>query len=116
MYFCGPTVYYYIHLGKQADEHANSIFIVNGKPRATIAESRTKGTPWTDGWHKVRLIRNVHDGLIQVYFDDMEHPAMVAHDGTFSHGRVGLGSFDDTGMFDDVQVHGSPHAGAAARP
>ena len=27
------------------DEHANSIFIVDGKPRVSIAESRTTGTP-----------------------------------------------------------------------
>ena len=103
-----PSHFYYVHLGKEADEHANSIFLVNGKPRVTIAESRTKGTAWTDGWHKVRLVRHVEDGLIQVYFDDMAHPAMVAHDRTFTHGRVGLGSFDDTGMFDELRVRGTP--------
>ena len=77
---------------------------MNGKPRVSIAESRTTGTPWTDGWHHVRLVRHVKDGLIQVFFDDMEHPAMTAHDRTFGHGRIGVGSFDDTGMFDDVEV------------
>ncbi len=99
-----PSHFYYVHLGKQADEHANSIFIVNGKPRVTIAEKRTSGTPWTDGWHHVRLVRHVGDGLIQVFFDDMDHPTMTAHDRTFSHGRVGIGSFDDTGMFDEIEV------------
>ena len=39
----------------------------------------------------------VKDGLIQVFFDDMDHPAMTAHDRTFAHGRIGVGSFDDTG-------------------
>ncbi len=102
-----PSHFYYVHLGKQADEHANSIFIVDGKPRVSIAESRTAGTPWTDGWHHVRIVRHVKDGLIQVFFDDMAHPAMIAHDRTFSHGRVGIGSFDDTGMFDDIEVRGA---------
>jgi hypothetical protein len=101
-----PSHFYYVHLGKAADEHANSIFIVNGKPRVSIAESRTQGTPWTNSWHRLRLVRKVDEGLIQVYFDDMEHPAMTAHDKTFAHGRVGIGSFDDTGMFDDVRVFG----------
>ena len=110
-----PSHFYYVHLGKAADEHANSIFLVNGKPRVTIAESRTKGTPWTDGWHKVRLVRHVEDGLIQVFFDDMEQPAMISHDHTFAHGRVGLGSFDDTGMFDELRVRGTHHP-AAAKP
>src|SRR3954462_4305569 len=63
--------FYYVHLGKEADPHANSIFLVNGQPRVSIAESRTSGTPWTDGWHKVRLIRDSKSGLIQVFFDDM---------------------------------------------
>jgi hypothetical protein len=101
-----PSHFYYVHLGKEADEHANSIFIVNDKPRETIAESRTSGTPWTDGWHRVRLVRNVSTGLIQVFFDDMERPVMTAHDRTFGHGRIGVGSFDDTGMFDDLDVRG----------
>jgi hypothetical protein len=104
-----PSHFYYVHLGKAADEHANSIFLVNGKPRVSIAESRTKGTPWTDGWHNVRLVRKVKDGTIQVFFDDMDHPAMTAHDRSFDHGRIGLGSFDDTGMFDDIEVRGEAH-------
>jgi hypothetical protein len=98
--------FYYVHLGKQADQAANSIFLVNGKPRYSIAEQRTKGTPWTDGWHQVRIVRKVEDGLIQVFFDDMNTPTMTAHDKTFTHGRVGVGSFDDTGMFDDVRISG----------
>jgi hypothetical protein len=101
-----PSHFYYVHLGKQADDAANSIFLVNGKPRVSIAEKRTEGTPWTDGWHHVRIVRNVKDGLIQVYFDDMKSPAMSAHDQTFGHGRLGVGSFDDTGMFDEIRIWG----------
>jgi len=104
-----PSHFYYVHLGKQADEHANSIFLVDGKPRVSIAESRTAGTPWTDEWHHVRIVRQVKDGLIQVFFDNMAHPAMSAHDRTFSHGKVGIGSFDDTGMFDDIEVRGETY-------
>lgn len=104
-----PSHFYYVHLGKQADEHANSIFIVNGKPRVSIAESRTSGTPWTDNWHHVRVVRQVKDGLIHVFFDDLTHPAMIAHDRTFSHGKVGIGSFDDTGMFDDIELRGEKY-------
>jgi hypothetical protein len=111
-----PGHFYYVHLGKQADPHANSIFLVDGQPRVSIAESRTAGTPWTDGWHHVRLVRHVGDGLIQVYFDDMDHPAMVAHDQHFRHGRIGVGSFDDTGMFDDLEVRGvMSHRASAPR-
>ena len=102
-----PSHFYYVHLGKQADAAANSIFLVNGKPRFSIAEQRTKGTPWTDGWHHVRIVRTIKDGLIQVYFDDMKTPTMTAHDKTFSHGRLGVGSFDDTGLFDEIRIWGN---------
>ena len=110
-----PSHFYYVHLAKAADEHANSIFLVNGVPRVSIAESRTKGTAWTDGRHHVRVVRRVKEGLIQVFFDDMKHPVMTAHDQKFSHGRIGIGSFDDTGMFDDIEVRGalSPPARAS---
>jgi hypothetical protein len=37
----------------------------------------------------------------------MKAPAMTAHDKTFNHGRLGAGSFDDTGMFDDIRIWGN---------
>jgi len=107
--------FYYVHLGKAADEHGNSIFLVNGSPRMSIAESRTTGTNWTEGWHRVRLIRKPAVGTILVYFDDMERPAMTARDRTFIHGRVGVGSFDDTGMFREFKVHGIKHTAPAGK-
>lgn len=102
--YVDPSHFYYVHLANAADEHANSIFIVDGKPRVSIAEKRTEGTKWGDGWHDVRIIREPESGLIDVYFDDMTTPVMSAHDRTFSKGRIGLGTFDDTGMYDDLVV------------
>jgi hypothetical protein len=101
-----PGHFYYAHLAKHADDHHNSIFLVDGKPRAAIAESRNQGVPWDDGWHHVRVVRRVKDGLIHVYFDDMTTPVMTAHDTTLTRGRIGLGSFDDSGQFDDLQLWG----------
>ena len=104
-----PSHFYYVHLAKSADDHHNSIFKVDGKPRASIVETRNQGVPWDDDWHHVRVVRRVQDGRIEVYFDDMVSPAMTAHDKTFAHGRIGLGSFDDTGQFDVLQVWGRRH-------
>ncbi len=101
-----PSHFYYVHLAKAADPHANSIFLVDDAPRVTIAETRTDGTPWTDAWHRVRIERRAESGMIQVFFDDMSAPAMTAHDRTFAQGRIGFGSFDDTGRFDDIQIRG----------
>lgn len=101
-----PANFYYVHLGKQADDHANQIFIVHDAPRTKISTRTTKGTPWSDDWHAVRIVRRVADGTIEVYFDDMENPAMTASDKTFVWGQVGVGSFDDTTQWDDVQLRG----------
>src|SRR5438876_12032375 len=46
-----PAHFYYVHLGKQADDHANQIFIVNDAPRTKISTKSTPGTNWTDDWH-----------------------------------------------------------------
>lgn len=101
-----PEHYYYVHLGKRADAHANSIFIVDGKPRVSIARTRTDGTDWDRAWHRVRIRRDTSSGGIEVFFDDMEKPVMTAEDRTFLWGRVGVGSFDDKGNFDTIRLRG----------
>lgn len=101
-----PEHFYYVHFGKRADLHAHSVFLVDGKARISIAKERTKGTPWTDGWHRVKLVRDVANGAIRVYFDEDAKPIMVAEDKTFLAGQVGVGSFDDTGMFANIVLRG----------
>ncbi len=101
-----PEHFYYVHFGRNADPHSNSIFIVNGSPRTSIAIERTKGTNWTDDWHRARVVRNTESGRIEIYFDDISKPAMVAEDKTFLWGQVGVGSFDDQGAFDDIELRG----------
>jgi len=101
-----PSHFYYVHIATKADDHANSIFLVNGAPRVSIAKERTSGTDWGTGWHDVRVERRVDSGSIRVFFDDMETPIMVAEDTTFVSGGLGFGSFDDVGVFDDVRIWG----------
>jgi hypothetical protein len=101
-----PSNFYYVHIANQSDAHANSIFIVDAEPRVSIANTRTEGTKWDDNWHTVRLVRDVEEGTIEVFFDDGTEPIMNAVDHRFEWGRVGVGSFDDTGQFDDVKLWG----------
>ena len=49
----------------------------------------------------------VESGTIKVYFNDMKTPVMETVDKTFLFGEVGLGSFDDTGNFDNLIVRGT---------
>lgn len=101
-----PSHFYYVHIATKSDEVANSILIVNGAPRVSIAKERTDGTDWSTGFHDVRIVRNSASGSIEVFYDDMDTPIMRAEDKTFLAGGIGFGSFDDTGNIDDVIVWG----------
>lgn len=103
--YTGPSQFYYVHLATQADDHANSIFLVNNAARVSIAKERTDGTDWAKGYHQIRIKREASSGRIEVFFNDMSKPVMVAEDKTFTSGGFGLGSFDDTADFDDVAIY-----------
>ena len=104
--FQDPAHFYYVHIAKRADDHANQIFIVNNAPRVKITKKGLSGTPWDDKWHQVKIVRQVKNGKISIFFDDMKTPVMVAEDNTFTWGQVGIGSFDDTGNWDDIKLWG----------
>jgi rhodanese-related sulfurtransferase len=110
-----PDHFYYVHIATRADDHANQVFIVNGKPRTKISKTSTTGTKWSEGWHNVRIVRRVEPGTIEVYFDDMKKPIMTAVDKTFTHGHVGIGTFDDTANFDDFKLYGVKRAAQVER-
>jgi len=101
-----PAHFYYVHLGKETDDHANQIFVVDDAPRVKISTKTTSGTPWDDEWHEIRIVRDTGTGEITVYFDDMESPVMRAVDKRFQWGQIGIGSFDDSSAWDDIQVRG----------
>ncbi len=99
--------FYYVHLGLRPDPHSSQIMLVHHAPRRMITKNESPGIPWSDGWHQVKIVRKTADGLIEVYFDDMEKPVMVAEDKTFTWGQIGLGSFDDHGYWDDLKLFGT---------
>jgi hypothetical protein len=101
-----PDHFYYVHYGAKPDEHACQVFIVDGADRKKITVDQATGTPWTDGWHDVKIVRHVTDGTMAAYFDDMTKPLMTARDKTFTWGQVGIGTFDDNGNFDDIVLRG----------
>jgi len=102
------TNFYYVHIASVADPNANNIFLVNDAPRTNIAIKTSDGTDWgaTNSWHKVRIERNISDGEIKIYFDDMASPIMEAKDTHFDYGRIGFGSFDDIGRFSNIKIWG----------
>lgn len=102
-----PSRFYYAHLAVRADPHAHNVMIVNDAPRLAIAKTHTHGVVWKENtWHKIRLERRSQTGTIKVFFDDWTKPVMEAEDKTHLDGRIGLGSFDDKGMFRAIRIYG----------
>ncbi len=98
-----PAHFYYVHLATTPDSHACNIFLVDGADRRAIAPIPDAGVDWgEDVWHRVRVERSLAGGEIRVYFDDMTTPVLEAVDKTLERGRIGFGSFDDSGRFTDV--------------
>ena len=104
-----PAHFYYVHMATKADDHANSIFLVNNEPRISIAKERTDGTNWGSEVHRVRIERDTTAGTIRVYFDDMDTPIMYTEDKHFTWGGIGFGSFDDVGVVDNIKIYGKKH-------
>lgn len=103
--FQDPSHFYYVHISSTSDAHAHQIFIVNNKPRTKITTEGTKGHKWSSKpWHKVRIVRDIESGKIEIYVNDLVKPIMKANDKTFGAGYLGFGSFDDTGKISKVGI------------
>jgi hypothetical protein len=102
--------FYYAHLAEHpgTDEIMhNGIFIVNGEPRKRIPPLPPLPALPDKAWHSVRVHRDVPSGLIEVYVDGSAKPYFSTEDRTFTCGQIGLGSFDETGDFTDVELESS---------
>jgi len=95
--------FYYAHLGAKPDPASGQIMIVRESPRLALTKNENL-TPWDDQWHRVRLVRKMPSGTIEVFFDSADKPQMSVVDKTFEKGRIGIGSFDDRDEFDDIVV------------
>jgi hexosaminidase len=107
-----PTHFYYVHFSASSDENHNIIGLVNGKDRVKINHEppgRSDARLTDMGFHDFKVSFNAETGEIKAYLDDMTTPILIATDRTFGHGLVGVGSFDDTGSFDDIKLWGTIH-------
>ena len=102
-----PTRFYYAHFAGITDGGNNGIFLVDGADRRRIDADTAEPQLTDQNWHHVRLERDGSSGQIEVYVDDSDTPAFSAVDTSIRSGRIGLGSFNDTGEFRDIVVTGS---------
>ena len=101
-----PDEFYYCHIARKTDANHNGIFIVNHADRRRL-DSQSSHAPLIDQqFHRVRLERDTASGRISVYFDAEKEPFLSVVDKTLLSGRVGFGSFDETGEFRDISVTG----------
>jgi hypothetical protein len=101
--FESPHQFYYAHLATTPDRNAHNLFRVANAPRAHLAPVAAAGVDWgRDEWHRVRIERRCGPGTIRVFWDGAAEPILTATDRTFAWGRVGFGSFDDSGRIANV--------------
>jgi hypothetical protein len=99
-----PTHFYYVHFSNTTDPIHNAICIVNGEPRAGFtAEPPTAARLTTEGFHHLKVTRV--GKRIEAFIDDMAAPIMHAEDDRLGEGLVGIGTFDDTAVFDNVKLY-----------
>lgn len=100
-----PTHFYYVHFAGRSDDLHNIIGLVDGADRVKINLEPAGASTFrlTDlAWHAFKVTCDAGTGEIRAYLDDLATPILTARDLTLPRGLVGVGSFDDTGAFDDL--------------
>lgn len=106
--FRDPEHFSYVHFSASSDGVHNIIGLVDGADRVRInrePEGRSVFRLTDKAWHIFKVTRSA-GGRIAAFIDDMTAPILTAEDGGRPLGRVGVGSFDDTGAFDDIVLRG----------
>ncbi|NOR14854.1 MAG: hypothetical protein GQ544_04040 [Candidatus Aminicenantes bacterium] len=108
-HFQDPTHFYYVHFSASSDGFHNIIGLVDGKDRVKINHEEPGESVFrlkNRKYHDFKVTYSALTGEIKAYMDDMNTPILTAKDTTLGHGRIGIGSFDDTGSFDDIILWG----------
>ncbi len=100
--------FYYAHISADSGAVAvhNGLFKVDGAERFRIAGAGSAPVLPDQTWHEIRLVRRAASGEMRLFADDDPAPRFSHSDTTFRFGRVGLGSFNETGDFDDFRLEG----------
>jgi hypothetical protein len=100
----------YAHLSTDpaTKEHVhNGVFHVYGGARVRIsAEAGPAAFQATNRWYHIRLTHDGGSGAVEVTVNGRSIPALHAIDLSLRSGRVGIGSFDETGDFKNVKIQG----------
>lgn len=94
--------YYYVNYNRESG-FTEMHRIHDGGPRVALA---TYNAPTFDdgNYHKLRIERE--GSVIRAYFDGIL--ILSGNDSFFGEGRIGVGSFNDAGYFDNIVITGCP--------
>jgi hypothetical protein len=108
--------YAHLSIDPATKEHVhNGVFHVYGGERVRISsEAGPPAFAATNRWYHVRLMHDGQSGAVQVTVDGQIIPALHAIDLSIRNGRVGIGSFDETGDFKNVMIQGVAGSSDAA--
>jgi hypothetical protein len=90
----------------------NGMFHIFGGERVRISSLDGPASLPTREWTPVKLVFDGDSGRCYVEINGKSNPNLEAYDLSLRHGRVGFGSFDETGDFRKVRITGeftSPH-------
>jgi hypothetical protein len=101
--------FYYAHLSSDDGNVAvhNGLFRVNGGDRERIAGTGARPVLSDEAWHLIRVTRDTQSGAIKLFVDHEAEPRFEVTDRTHAYGLIGVGSFDNTGEFDDIRLTGT---------
>jgi len=102
-----PAHFDYAHLSIDTatkEPHHNGVFHVYGGERVRISDTDGPAAFSSSGWHHVQLVWEGKSGEVRVSVDGQSIPALHAVDLSLRSGRVGIGSFDETGDFKNVKI------------
>lgn len=102
--------YNYAHISSDEAQKVqvhNGIFHVFGGERVRISSLTGPASfaPQPE-WTPVKLVWDGSTGLCEVFVNGKPNPSLRAVDLSLSEGRVGLGSFNETGAFRNLRIRG----------
>jgi hypothetical protein len=105
-----PAHFDYAHISSDITHPVhNGIFHVYGGERVRISrETGPAAFPEINRWYHVKLVHDGSTGTIDVTVDGKAVPALHAVDLSLTSGKIGIGSFDETGDFKNVKITGTP--------
>ncbi len=103
--FKDTSNYYYIKLASKGSEDSHNVFLVNKEVLTKISANTSIDINLQNNkWHRVKVIRNILEKTITVYFNDMINPVMKAKDRTLIMGYIGFGSAGSVGKIDNINI------------